>query len=158
LAEIQKAFDGIFDNIKIPGLRWFFKGWIGSWSRINSLGSQASDGWSHAISSIMLADGEQREHLTAGMYLPKDPNQQMAKLEAAFKAVHRAEATEKKVKKAIREGILPRKKVHQLLDEAKAKNVISEDEYRLVQQADQIRYDAIQVDDFDEKQYHERNV
>ncbi len=158
LAEIQKAFDGIFDNIKIPGLRWFFKGWIGSWSRINSVGSQASDGWSHAISTIMLTDGEQREHLTAGMYIPKDPNQQMAKLEAAFKAVHRAEATEKKVKKAIREGILPRKKVHQLLDEAKAKNVINDDEYRLVQQADQIRYDAIQVDDFDEKQYHDRDV
>ncbi|MFN7905359.1 MAG: acyl-CoA dehydrogenase domain-containing protein, partial [Pseudobdellovibrionaceae bacterium] len=37
LSEIQKSFDGIFDNLKIPGLRWFFKGWIGAFSRINSL-------------------------------------------------------------------------------------------------------------------------
>jgi acyl-CoA dehydrogenase len=154
LSEIQKAFDGIFDNLKAPGLHWFFKGWLGAWSRINSMGSQASDGWSHAISTMMLEDGEQRERLTQGMYIPKDPNQQVARLEKAFKAVHRAEATEKKIKKAVRDGILPKKKVYQLLDEAKSKNIISEEEYRLVQQADEIRYDAILVDDFSEEQYH----
>ena len=26
MAEIQNGFDGLFDNLKIPGLRWFFKG------------------------------------------------------------------------------------------------------------------------------------
>jgi acyl-CoA dehydrogenase len=154
LAEIQKAFDGIFDNLKVPGLRWFFKGWLGGWSRINSLGSQATDGWSHAISNAMLADGSMRERLTEGMYKPTDVNQQVGRLERAFKVVHQADAIEKKIRKAVKDQILPKKKIHQLLDEAKAKNVISDDEYRLLQQADEIRYDAILVDDFDEAQYH----
>lgn len=153
LSEIQKAFDGIFDNIKVPGLRWLFKGWIGSWSRINSMGSQASDGWSHAISNLMLEDGPVRESLTRGIYLPKDTNQQMGRLERAFKLVHQAEAAEKKIKKAVRDGILPRKKTHMLLDEAKSKNVISEQEYRLIQESDEVRYDAILVDDFSETEY-----
>ena len=39
MADIQKGFEGPFDNLKVPGLRWFFKGWLGAWSRINSMGS-----------------------------------------------------------------------------------------------------------------------
>ncbi len=156
LHEIQKSFDGIFDNLRVPGLRWFFKGWIGAWSRINSLGSQASDGWLHAISSDMLEDGKVREALTDGIYIPKDSKQALGRLEHAFKAVHRAEAAEKKVKKAIRDKVLPKKKVHLLLDEAKAKNIITADEHRMIVESDAIRYDAILVDDFSEDQYHGR--
>lgn len=158
LAEIQKGFDGIFDNLKIPGLRWFFKGWIGAWSRINSIGSQASDGWSHAIASAMMKEGGIRDRLTAGIYMPKDRNQQMGRLEYAFSVTLKAEAAEKKIKKAIREGVLPKKKAHLLLDEAMKKNVISVDETKLLQESDAIRYDAILVDDFSEEQYHANKV
>lgn len=156
LHEIQKSFDGIFDNLRVPGLRWFLKGWVGAWSRINSLGSQASDGWLHAISSEMLDNGKMREDLTEGIYIPKDPKQALGRLEHAFKAVHRAEAAEKKIKKAIKDGVLPKKKVYLLLDEAKAKNIITGDEHRMILESDAIRYDAILVDDFSEDQYHGR--
>lgn len=158
LAEIQKGFDGIFDNLKIPGLRWFFKGWIGAWSRINSVGSQASDGWSHAISSAMMKEGGIRDRLTAGIYMPKDRNQQLARLEYAFSVTLKAEAAEKKIRQAVREGVLPKKKAHLLLDEAMKKNIISGDEMKLLQEADAIRYDAILVDDFSEEQYHANKV
>lgn len=154
MAEIQKGFDGLFDNLKIPGLRWFVKGWIGSWSRINSIGSQASDGWSHAISSAMLKDGSVRDRLTQGIFLPTKDGEQLHRLENAFTITLKAEAAEKKIKKAIRDGLLPKKKTAMLLDEARSKNVISEDEYKLIQQSDTVRYDAILVDDFSEEQYH----
>lgn len=154
MAEIQKGFDGIFDNLKVPGLRWFFKGWIGSWSRINSLGSQASDGWSHAIASAMLQDGSVRDRLTQGIFLPSKQGEQLQRLENAFGIVIKAEAAEKKIKKAIRDGLLPKKKAALLLDEARSKNVITEDEYKLIQQSDSVRYDAILVDDFSEEEYH----
>jgi acyl-CoA dehydrogenase len=154
MAEIQKGFDGLFDNLKIPGLRWFVKGWIGSWSRINSLGSQASDGWSHAIASAMLQEGSVRDRLTQGIFLPTKEGEQLHRLENAFSITLRAEAAEKKIKKAIRDGLLPKKKVALLLDDARGKNVISEDEYKLIQQSDTVRYDAILVDDFSEEQYH----
>lgn len=153
LAEIQKSFDGLFDNLKVPGLRWFFKGWLGAWSRINSMGSQASDGWSHAISSAMLKEGGMRDRLTQGMYLPKERDQQMGRLEHAFSVVSKSDSAEKKIKKAIRDGVLPKKKTHLLLDEAREKNIISAEELRLIQESDSIRYDAILVDDFSEEQY-----
>ncbi|MGZ3772254.1 MAG: acyl-CoA dehydrogenase [Pseudobdellovibrionaceae bacterium] len=158
MAEIQKGFDGIFDNLKIPGLRWFFKGWIGAWSRINSVGSQASDGWSHAIASAMMKEGGIRDRLTAGIYLPKDRSQQMARLEYAFSVTLKAEAADKKIRQAIRSGVLPKKKSNLLLDEALKKNVITADEMKLLQESDAIRYDAILVDDFSEEQFHANQV
>ncbi len=158
MAEIQKGFDGIFDNLKIPGMRWFFKGWIGAWSRINSLGSQASDGWSHAISTAMMKEGGVRDRLTDGIFIPKDRSQQLARLEYAFSVSLRSEAAEKKIKKAIRDGVLPKKKAHLLLDEARGKNIITEDELKLMKECDTVRYDAILVDDFSEEQYHANKV
>lgn len=156
LAKIQEGFDGLFDNLKVPGLRWFLKGWIGAWSRINSLGSQASDGWSHLISGQILEDSDFRERLTDGIYLPKDKTQQMGRLENAFRIVLKSENAEKKIKKAIRESVLPKKKIFELLEEAKSKNVISDEELRLIKESDSVRFDAILVDDFDEDQYHNR--
>lgn len=158
LAEIQKGFDGLFDNLKVPGLRWFFKGWLGAWSRINSMGSQASDGWSHLISTAMMTPGKMRDRLTDGIYLPTERSEAIGRLEYAFVTVLKAEDAEKKVKKAIRSGVLPRKKVHLLLDEARSKNVITAEELALIQEADEVRNDAIQVDDFSEEQYHASSV
>lgn len=158
MAEIQKGFDGIFDNLKIPGLRWFFKGWIGAWSRINSIGSQASDGWSHAIASAMMKEGGIRDRLTAGIYMPTNRNDQLGRLEYAMSVTLQAEAAEKKIKKAIRDGALPKKKAHLLLDEARSKNIITDAELKLMQESDSVRYDAILVDDFSEEQYHANKV
>ena len=104
----------------------------------------------------MLEQGAFRDRLTEGIYIPKDRNQQIGRLEYAFTVSLKSEAAEKKIKKAIRDGVLPKQKVHQLLDQARSKNVISEDELKLIQESDAVRYDAILVDDFDEAQYHGR--
>ena len=153
LAEIQKAFDGIYDNIKVPGLRWLFKGVIGSWSRINSLGSQGSDGLGTKLVSTILVKSEQRERLCEGIYVPKDKSQQMARLEHAMEVVLKAEAAERKIRKAIKDKTLPKKKMAESLDEAKAKSVITADEYQLIKDSAQIRLDAIMVDDFGPEDY-----
>jgi acyl-CoA dehydrogenase len=153
LAEIQKAFDGIYDNIKVPGLRWLFKGVIGSWSRINSLGSQGSDGLGTKLVSTLLVKSEQRERLCEGIYVPKDRNQQMGRLEYAMEVVLKAEAAERKIRKAIKDKTLPKKKVAESLDEAKAKSVITADEYQLIKESAQVRLDAIMVDDFGPEDY-----
>jgi len=154
MSEIQKAFDGIFDNLKVPGLRWFIKGWIGAWSRINSIGSLASDGWSHHISDRLLYDDGVRNRLTDGIFIPRKETEQLARLEKARKVTIQADSAEKKIRKAIRDKVLPKKKAHLLVDEALAKSVITAEEARLLKESDQIRYDAILVDDFSEQEYH----
>lgn len=151
--EIQKAFDGIYDNIKVPGLRWFFKGWLGAWSRINSMGSQASDGLGSRVVQTVLQKSEQRMRLVEGIYIPKDRNEQVGRLEYAMEVVLKAEVAEKKIRKAIKSKTLPKKKVSELLDEALSKSIISKEELELMKEAVQVRYDAIQVDDFSQDEY-----
>ncbi len=166
MAHIQNGFDGLFDNLKIPGFRWFFKGFLGAWSRINSLGSQATDGWSHLISTSMLTAGAQRDRLTDGIYWVAEyshgldkvkagaNSDQTARLENAFIIVTKAEAAEKKIRSAIKSGSIPKKKGKASWDDALAKKIISDEEYRLLSDADKVRFDAILVDDFDENEYH----
>jgi acyl-CoA dehydrogenase len=153
--EIQKAFDGIYDNIKVPGLVWFFKGWLGAWSRINSMGSQASDGHGHRLVQAMLKNPELRNRHTEGIYIPKDRKQQMGRLDYAMEIVLKAEAAEKKIRDAIKAKVLVKKKMGpELIEDARGKNVISADEVRLIKEAVEVRWDAIQVDDFSQDEYH----
>lgn len=156
MVEIQKGLDGIFDNLKIPGLRWFMKGWLGAWSRINSLGSQATDGWSHAIAKQMQEQNEWREKLTGGIYSPTDRQQQMGRIEYAMQISLQAETATNKIRKAVKAGSLPKKKPMLLWDEARQKGVITEEDYKVLQESEQVRFDAVQVDDFSEEEFKAR--
>jgi acyl-CoA dehydrogenase len=167
-SEIQKGFDGLFDNLKIPGLRWFFKGVLGAWSRINSIGSQATDGWSHLIASSMMYNVEQRNRMSDGIYWVSEASHgiekvkarakidQTARLENAFIVVIKAESAEKKIRAAIKAGSIPKKKGKAAWDDALGKKIISDEEYRLLSEADQVRYDAVLVDDYNESQYQNK--
>ena len=156
MSEIQKAFDGIFDNLKIPGLRWFVKGWIGAWSRINSIGSQASDGWSHEISHRVLYNEDVRNRLTAGIFFPQKEGEQLLRLEKARSIVMQAESIEAKMRKAVKAGTIPRAKGTKLYESAKAANIITEQEFNLLKEVDLVRLDAVTVDDFSEQEYQNK--
>lgn len=154
LQQIQNGFDGIYDNLSIPGLGWFVKGWVGAWSRINSLSSHITDKLTHGMVESMISNTSTRERMLEGMFVPKDPSEQVARLNHAFKVVSQAEAAEKKIRKAVKEGVLPKKKIHLLVDEALAKAVITKEDKEMITMSERIRFDAVQVDDFNEKQYH----
>lgn len=166
MAEIQKGFDGIYDNLKIPGLRWLFKEVFGAWSRINSIGSQATDGWSHLISSAMMQASEQRDRMTDGIYWiseathgaavvkAKAHKEQSARLENAFLISLAADAIERKIHKAVKAKQIPRVKGIAGWDQALAKNIITQDEYKTLKEAAEVRYDAVLVDDYSEQEYH----
>ncbi len=169
MCEIQKGFDGLFDNLKIPGLRWFFKGVLGAWSRINSIESQATDGWSNLITTKMLTAGPQRDRLSDGIYWVMESTHgeaqvksrlaagdQTARLENAFNIVTRAEAAERKIRAAIKAGSIPKKKGPGAWSDALAKKIISDVEFQLLNEAEKVRYDAILVDDFTETEYQEK--
>jgi acyl-CoA dehydrogenase len=169
MSEIQKSFDGLFDNLKIPGLRWLMKDILGAWSRVNSIGSQGTDGWSHLISKAMMTAGEQRDRMTAGIYwvgekshglsavlVRLSKNDQTARLENAFNVVTRAEAAEKKIKSAFKAGSIVNRRGQKAWDESLGKKIISNDEFQLLQDADKVRYDAILVDDFSETEYQNK--
>lgn len=154
LAKIQRAFDGIFENIGGPlGLGWFFRTVVRAWSHVNALEDEPADHVTHEIARLIQTDGEQRVRMTEGIYVPKRQGESLKRLEDTFKVVKAAEGTEKKIRKAIKEKRLPKLKGPQLLDEALKANVITPAEAENLKKADAMRLDAIAVDDFSQDEY-----
>ncbi len=153
LYECQRAFDGIFTNIKVPGLTWFFRGVIKPWSNLNSLAGEPYDIHTHKIAKLILADTDQRQRLTEGIFVPNDPNKQLARLERAFHAVKQAEAIEEKIRHAIKAKKIPRIKGPKVIAAALEAGVITKAESEALVQAEILRLDAIQVDDFTQEEY-----
>lgn len=149
---IQDAFDGIFGNMDVPGLYWFFKGPVRWWSRLNFVGLAATDRLTHRVATGMMRYEEQRDRLTNGMYMPTKAGEAIARLEAAWKIVRQAEAVDKKIRAAITEKKL-KKKSKTLLEDALSAGVITGQEHQLLAEAERQRWDAIQVDDFSQEEY-----
>lgn len=154
-AQVQKAFEGIFMNLEVPGLTWFFRGPLSWWVRFNTLSSGTNDYMSHKVAALIQEDTPQRDNLTEGIYMPTDGTQAVARLDQAFKAMRKAEPIEKKVRRAVRAKQIPKIKGPKVYDEALAKNVITKEEYDQVTKSLALSWDAIQVDDFSQKEYVE---
>ena len=154
-SEIQKGFDGIFSNLKVPMGGWLFGGIIKIWSWMNPINDEISDDLKQEVASLMLQDSEQRDRFTDGIFIPKSTDEALGRLDHAFKLTLSAEQTERKIRKAIRGKQLPKKKTYELLDEALEKGVITQSEFDDIKKAEDARWDAIQVDDFSQEEFLE---
>ncbi len=153
LGEIQRAFDGILGNFEVPGLSWLFRGPLRSWSSVASLGGEVSDAHVTKIASIILNDATQREHLTRGIYLPKDPSEQLARLERGFVTLNRAEPVEKKIRDAVHSRKLPKASPSDLVARALELKIISSEDAAAWNAWESCRRDMIAVDAFTEDEY-----
>ncbi len=153
LYEIQKGFDGLFANLPVPGLSWFFRGPLRIWSNLNSFAGEANDDHTHKIATTILNNIELRARHSEGIYIPTDRKEQMALLEEAFVVVKRAEATERKVRKAVKAKAIPKLRGAEAAKAALEKSIITKAEFDELAKAEQLRWEAIQVDDFTEEEY-----
>jgi len=149
---IQDAFDGIFANMDVPGLYWFFSGPVRWWSRFNFVGLAPTDRLTHRVANAILTNEDQRDRITKGIFIPKNYPDGLARLEKAYTAVRAAEPVEKKIRAAISARTL-NKKSKTLLDDALKANVINNQEHALVVEAERLRWDAIQVDEYTQEEY-----
>ena len=151
-SEIQKAFDGIFANLDIPLLSWFFKGpmrWLHS---LNTIGYPPSDDLTHKLAQWSQTPGESRDrisklsHVTEGSFLDRQ--------EKAFAIIKESEPIERKMKLAIRKKQLTKvKRLTDVLDEAIEKNIISPNEAEKIRESAALRWDLTQVNDFSQEEY-----
>jgi acyl-CoA dehydrogenase len=153
-ARIQDAFDGLYDNLEVPGATWLFRGPIAGWSRVNRLASYPSDRLGHEVAQTLQVPGEQRNRLTDGMFVPKDVEEALGRLENALELAVRAERVERTLKDAVRAGRLPRKVAPaELVKRALGLGLISKADARLLKQAAEARQDAMAVDSFTLEEY-----
>jgi acyl-CoA dehydrogenase len=153
LGRIQKAFDGLYKNFDVPVVGVFFKGPAAWWSRINSISNGPSDRVGHEVARLMQTPGEQRQRLTAGIYVPDDVNEALGRLENAFRLAYEGDKVARAISKAIKAKKLPKDRPENLIDQAAEAGVITYDEASILRQSEAARNDAIQVDSFTLEEY-----
>ena len=154
MGKMQRAFDGIYGNLEVPGLTWFFRGPVRMWSNFNSLGGgDVADKHVHKISSMILDEPEIRELLTKEMFIPKNPAEQLNLLDRAVLALKKAEVAERKLRKAVHLKKLTKKPLQALIADGLKAGIITTQEEKDLQEWDKIRIEAIQVDAFSEKDF-----
>ncbi|MBI1965654.1 MAG: acyl-CoA dehydrogenase [Betaproteobacteria bacterium] len=149
LARIEEAFYGLFENLPNPVVAWLLRGII--FPYILPYGREflpPRDRLGSEVVGLLLAPGPARERLTAGVYIPQDPEEPVAVLEAALRAVIAAEAVGAKIRAARDEGKTGGRFPDEIIDEALAKGVITPAEKAVMEQARILRRKAIMVDDF----------
>ena len=154
LSQIQESFNGIFLNFDVsPKVSWLIKGptrWLLS---INRLSNPPSDQQGHEVCRTVMDNREQRERLTDGIFVPQDADDAWGRYEVAFKAVKEAEAVDRKIRNAIRRKKMPKTKGKKRVEVAFEHKVISQEERDLMFKTEELRWQAIQVDEFSEDEY-----
>ena len=152
--QIQRAFDGIFENLEVPLLRFLFKGPIRFWSGLNAISREVSDDISREIAALAQVDSEQRRRLFYDGIFIGDVTQPVGRLNETFLITQKTLGIEKKLYKAIKRKELPKKPYLEILDQALQKNIINKEEFELVKKAEEMRWDAVQVDSFNKEEYY----
>ncbi|BAZ39339.1 acyl-coenzyme A dehydrogenase [Calothrix sp. NIES-4101] len=177
-AQIQQGFEGIFSNFSIQpeaqqnpnksslslSPRHLISASISLiihslgnilawWWRMNPIGTMPSDTLGSQVAHIIQIPGQQRDRITAGIYIPMAVDESLGRLERAFNLLHQVEPILKKIKNASHEGKLPIQKPELLISEALHAGIIGEQEVELFCEAQFARNDAIQVDSFTLEEY-----
>ncbi len=155
LYEIQNAFEEISNNIdrSIVGLLFAYP--VAFYVRLNAFSKAPSDLYSKELAHKILFDNADREKLTEGIYIPKDDNSALGRLEHAFQLSRKADIIATKVKKELKARKLS--KEGDLYKNALDSGLINEEEHALMKEARRIREETIMVDEFSVKDYAERN-
>ena len=153
LYRIQAGFEGLFENLRLPaGLSWLFRGPCALWFRINRIGRYPSDSLGHTVARALQTPGEQRDRFMASVYR-SDESGSLAWLERAFRLSAVAEPALAKIRSAMRQGALPRRRPEQALDAACEAGVISAEERDLAQATEAARAAYLEVDAFTFEEY-----
>jgi hypothetical protein len=96
----------------------------------------------------MQYDIEARKNLTEGIFIPKDPEEEVAILERAYELSIQTSDIYKKIRHAIDEGEIEKDRPKHLMDEALEAGVITESEHSLLKEEGEWREKAIAVDSY----------
>jgi acyl-CoA dehydrogenase len=144
LFNIQNALKGIMKNLPIP--------FIG---RICNLiifpltkpYQQPGDRLGHLVARKILHASDTLDRLSDGVYVSDDKNDATGRIDHAFKLVLRTSEIQRKIRGAYKVGHISSRD-RDAFSEAMEKNIITEDEYKLVVEADEAIQNAIKVDEF----------
>ena len=152
LGKAQNAIDGLYQNLfgcvgKM--LLWPFA----MWARFNAFSCPADDNLGHAIVKNFIKNGELRSEITHGIFVAKDKNDNLGRLENALLLQEKSENVREKIKSAIKSKTLPHKRLEDLVELAFEKTIINLEEKHLLQDVQNAVLDAMQVDEYSLEDY-----
>lgn len=151
--KIQEAFEGLHRNLELSFLTPLLRGPIAWFSRLNAKGRGPSDREGASVARALQIPGEQRERMTSGLCILDDPEDALGRLERTFRLVVEADPIARKVQQAVRERKLAKGTPADLVRRALEAGILTEDEARLLSEAEEAREDAVQVDSFTLEEY-----
>ena len=157
-ARIQQAFDGLFENLQVPGLTWALRGPLAWLSRLNSIGSMPNDRVGGKVARTLLQPSAQRDRLTPAMHIPASSTSALGRLERALQLSLDVEPVHKKLKDGVKAGRLPKARPEQLLDRACEIGLLTDEERKLAREAEAARAEAVAVDSFTLEEYQRTAV
>jgi acyl-CoA dehydrogenase len=146
LHRFQEAIGGTIDNFPAHWARPLMR------AVVFPLGRRfkpASDALGHKVAKHVLQPGEARDRLTRHIFISKDVNDPTGILEVTLEKVIAAEPAEKKLEKAIRDGIVRRYHGIDWFADAEAKGVITAAEAEQLREVESLVARVIAVDHFD---------
>jgi acyl-CoA dehydrogenase len=146
LYRFQEAMRGTIDNFPVAPVRWLMRACVfpfGAHYR------PAPDWLGHKAVEMVLVPGEVRDRLTRYIYVSSDPNDTTGVLEAAFTKAVAAEAVEKKLNRAVRDGRVKRVHGTDWFTQAVQQGVLTGAEGEMLRDLERLTAQVIAVDHFD---------
>jgi acyl-CoA dehydrogenase len=145
LFKVQESFYGLFENYPNKIIALLMK-WI-----VFPFGKpfkHPSDKLDHSAADILLNISNARDRLTEGIFIPGDTDEPLGRIEDALPKIIAAESIEKKIQKAVKDGLIKKGFQGQELEAALSAGIINEKEASLERTFIEIRKEIVRVDDF----------
>ena len=149
LYRFQEAISGVIDNFPTTAMRPVMR------AVVFPLGKRfkpASDALGKTVAKHVLEPGAVRDRLTRHIFISKDVNDPTGLLEVTLEKVIAAEPVEKKLEKAIRDGVVKRYHGLDWFGEAVKKGVLTDAEASQLKEVEGLVARVIAVDHFDPKE------
>ncbi|MBD3610233.1 MAG: DUF1974 domain-containing protein, partial [Gammaproteobacteria bacterium] len=145
LFTIQESLHGLMRNFPNAIVSWFMRLVVFPRGRF---WSAPRDQLGRKLASILMAPGSGRDRLTRGAFISTDPQDPLGAMEDALVKVTAAKAVQKKLRQAVRDNELLPAAEAELIDKARDKGLITDDEATVMHDAVKARDKVIQVDAF----------
>lgn len=148
LWKAQEAFAGVIANYPSRPLALLLRALL---FPLGMHQARPDDALGHQVATLLIAPTMARERLTRSVFVPADPAEAGAALEAGLHATLAAEPIEARVRAAQRQGAFgndPQANVRDIAEAARRHGIIDDQEHELLRRRNALRDQVIRVDDF----------
>jgi len=151
----EQAIHGVIANYPLRWARFFLKCIVQPFGLHRK---KPSDKLGQDVAKLLLEPNEARERLTRYAFLEPIDFCPIGRLEAAFHEVCKVESLEKRVAEAVKQGKLKALTLQLQIPEAEQQGVLTHEEAIQLQNAENLRQQAIAVDDFADSELRRANM